>query len=77
MVAERAVQQQIDDLRGELGIKFNQLENGEGGLKALGLKLGELEEELSNLNTSVTDAFKNNNALLRSEIQAMKGDLSQ
>ena len=35
MVAERAVGQQINDLRGELGVKFHEIENGDNGLKSL------------------------------------------
>ena len=72
MVAERAVGQQINDLRGELGVKFHEIENGDNGLKSL---KSEIENEMSTLNDNLTDAFTQNNALLRREIQAMK-DLS-
>ena len=75
MVAERAVTQLMDGLRGELGVKFHELENGEQGLQVLHSKLGELEEELGNLSDNVTTSFKQNNGLLRNEIKAAKGDI--
>ena len=74
MVAERAVGQQINDLRGELGVKFHEIENGDNGLKSL---KSEIENEMSTLNDNLTDAFTQNNALLRREIQAMKGDMAE
>ena len=77
MVAERAVQGRLQDLRAELGVKFHEIENGGSGLKSLGTKMGELEWEIENLNDNVTEAFKKNNALLRDEIQALKGDMSE
>ena len=76
MVAERAVQQLISDLRGELGVKFHEIENGENGLNILSDRLGDLEDEIQNLNSHVTDALKNNNRLLLDEIKAAKGDIS-
>ena len=74
MVAERAVGQQINDLRGELGVKFHEIENGDNGLKFLKT---EIENEISTRNDNLTDAFTKNNALLRKEIQAMKGDMAE
>ena len=77
MVAERAVTQGLNDLRGELGVKFHEIENGGTGMKFLQSKLSDLEDEISNLSDSVTTAFKNKNQLLRNEIRAMKGDIAQ
>ena len=81
MVAERAVRdtvnQGINDLRGELGIKFHEIENAAGGIKSMGIKIGEIENDIDNLNLNITEAFKKNNAMLRNEIQALKGDLSE
>ena len=74
---ENGVKSEISVIRGELGVKFNEIENGKGGLKSIGMKLGEMESEIENLNDNVTEAFKKNNALLRNEIQALKGDLSE
>ena len=52
MVAERAVQQLIDDLRGELGVKFHQIEQLLEGNKS------DAEEAVSDLAAAMTDAFK-------------------
>ena len=77
MVAERAVNQALDNLRGQLGVKFHELENGDQGLKTLQLKIGDLEQSFENLGDNVTDAFKKNNGLLCNGIQAAKGDIIQ
>ena len=71
MVAERAVQQLIDDLRGELGVKFREIEQLIEGNKS------EADEAVSDLAAAMTDAFKQNNATLRNEMQAIKGDITQ
>ena len=71
MVAERAVTQLINDLRGELGVKFLELETSINAIKS------ESEDGISDLSAAMTDAFKQNNASLRNEIKAIKGDLAQ
>lgn len=61
MVAERTVGQAINDLRGELGVKFHQIENGENGIKGLnetcesGIKeiKTSIEEEINNLQDKI------------------------
>lgn len=42
MVTERAVGQLINDLRGEIGVKLQEIENGVSGLKSI---KSDLEEE--------------------------------
>ena len=71
MVAERAVRQLIDDLRGELGVKFQQIE------ESINANKSEAEEGLSDLSAAMTDAFKQNNASLRNEMRALNGDTTQ
>ena len=71
MVAERAVTQLIHDLRGELGVKFAELQTLIDGNRS------DMEEGISDLSAAMTDAFKQNNASLRNEIKAIKGDLAQ
>ena len=56
MLAERAVQQGVNDLRGEIGVKFQEIENGVQDLKS------ELEKANEDLGDKMTDAFKANNA---------------
>ena len=75
MVAERAVRQQIDDLRGELGVKFYDIDKGMENLKIV-IK-GEFDNEIQEVQAAVTDAFKNNNATFRDQLNAMKGDIAQ
>ena len=77
MVAERAVTQGLNDLRGELGVKFHEIENGDSGLKSLLSKITDIQENFENLNDKITNTSKNNNALLRNEILAMKGGIAQ
>ena len=50
MVAERAVDQKILDLRGELGVKFHEIENGESGIQNIISKVKDLEEYFEHLN---------------------------
>ena len=71
MVAERAVQQLIDDLRGELGVKFAEIESSINANKS------DAEEAVSDLAAAMTDAFKQNNATLRNELKANGGDITQ
>ena len=71
MVAERAVQQLIDDLRGELGVKFAEIESSINANKS------DAEEAVSDLAAAMTDAFKQNNATLRNELKANAGDITQ
>ena len=71
MVAERAVGQLIDDLRGELGLRFQGVESAINEIKS------ETEQAVEDLSAAMTDAFKQNNASLRNEIASMKGDLTQ
>ena len=71
MVAERAVTQLINDLRGELGVKFAELQTLIDGNRS------DMEEGISDLSAAMTDAFKQNNASLRNEIKAIKGDFAQ
>ena len=71
MVAERAVWQMIQDLRGELGVKFNELEVRITNNKS------EAEESVSDLAAAMTDAFTENNTTLRNEIKASVGDAAQ
>ena len=71
MVAERAVQQLISDLRGELGVKFQEIET------LIVANKSEAEEGISDLSAALTDAFKQNNASLRNEIKASVGDAAQ
>ena len=71
MVAERAVQQMINDLRGELGVKFGELE------ALITANKSDAEEAVSDLAAAMTDAFKQNNATLRNELKANKGDITQ
>ena len=77
MVAERAVQQGLLDLRAELGVKFQGIDSGLQAVQSFLSKLKELDENFENLSDNVTEAFKNNNALLRTEIKAMSGDIAQ
>ena len=74
MVAERAVEQGLLDLRGELGVKFKEVDDG---LKDLQNFRIEMDENFENLSDSMTAAFKNNNALLRGEMRALAGDIAQ
>ena len=71
MVAERAVQQMINDLRGELGVKFGELE------ALITANKSDAEEAVSDLAAAMTDALKQNNATLRNELKAKKGDITQ
>mgnify|MGYP003330238147 CR=1 FL=1 len=77
MVAERAVQQGLLDLRGELGAKLQEIDSGLKGLQSLHSQITEMDENFENLNDNITAAFKNNNALLRNEIKAVSGDTAQ
>ena len=77
MVAERAVGQGLADLRAELGVKFFGMDSKLNNLQDSQNKLKELEEGLEDLSDQMTQAFKNNNALLRNEIKAMAGDFIQ
>ena len=61
----------IDDLRGELGVKFHQIEGIIQGNK------DEMEESISDLSAAMTDAFKENNSSLRTETRAIKADTAQ
>ena len=77
MVAERTVQQ----LRLELGVKFQELDSNHANLQILLSKLQktqeEMEEGFESLQDNVTNAFKHNNGLLRTEMKALVGDIGQ
>ena len=76
MAAERAViENEIKLLRDQLGAKFYEIENGAQGLAGLRGKLGEFAKDLTTLGDNVTDAFQNNNALIRHEIRAAFEDV--
>ena len=65
MVAERAVSQGLADLRAELGVKFHGIDSTLKDIPDFQNKLKELDESLEDLGDQMTQAFKNNNALLR------------
>ena len=81
MVAEQVVRQGLTDLRGELGIKFNESDSKiaaiDTGLKNLQNLHTQTCEDLESLSDTMTEAFKRNNALLRSELKALSGDIQQ
>ena len=62
MVAERAVGQAANDLRAEFGLMVDEVRGLITGVR------GEFQGELDSLRQSVTEAFKENNKLLRADI---------
>ena len=76
MVAERAVKKLNDDLRGEMGVMIQILQNSISDLKSESSSKQELEDDISNLNGVVKESFKTNNALLRAELGVMKQGLT-
>ena len=79
MVAERTVRQGLTDIRGELGVKFGEVDSNilkiESGMKNLQNLHTQTCEDLEGLSDNMTEAFKRNNALLRSEFKALSGCL--
>ena len=72
MVAERAVRDAVDqgmnDLRGEFGLKFQEIQNGVNKfIHQTNEFKTETETSIDELNNNVTESFKKNNELLRSE----------
>ena len=71
MVAERAVQQSMGNLRDEVGGKIQTVENGlqviENGVVSF---KAEVEKATEDLNGNLTNAFKANNATLRQGIKS-------
>ena len=68
MVAERAVNQGMNDLRGELGVKFAEMEKGVNKfIQEINQFKSDSENTMEELNAAVTDSFKKSNELLRNE----------
>ena len=68
MVAERAVNQGMNDLRGEFGVKFGEMQKGVNKfIEEINQFKSETENAIEELNTVITDSFKKNNEFLKNE----------